>query len=36
MNKFKEQFLPNDYHVNLFQKLQNVKQKESSVKGYIE
>lgn len=34
--KLKSNFVPANYQVDLFQKLQNLRQKESNVKEYIE
>lgn len=36
VSKLKSKFMPDDYQVNLFWKLQNLKHKESSVKEYTE
>eukprot|EP00253_Pinus_taeda_P018811 PITA_18811 len=36
VSKLKAKFLPKDYHLNLFKKMQNLKQKVMSVKEYTE
>jgi hypothetical protein len=34
--KLKAKFMPKDYHINLFRKMQNLRQKGMTVKEYIE
>jgi hypothetical protein len=34
--KLKDKFIPKDYHINMFRKLQNLRQKELTVKDYTE
>ena len=34
--KLKAKFIPKDYQINLFRKLQNLRQKGMTVKEYIE
>lgn len=34
--KTESNLFPTNYHINLFRKLQNLKQKDSSIKDYIE
>jgi hypothetical protein len=34
--KLKDKFIPKDYQINLFRKLQNLRQKGMTVKEYIE
>ena len=36
MTKIKKKFLQSDYQVNILRKMQNLKQKDMSVKDYIE
>lgn len=36
VSKLKAKFMPKDYHLNLFKKMQNLKQKGMSVKEYTE
>ena len=36
VTKLKAKFIPTDYELELFKKLQNLKQKDMTVKDYIE
>ena len=36
VNEIKKKFLPTDYQVNLLRRMQNLKEKDMSMKDYIE